>query len=98
MVNELTEECGTSSDALSYKVHKGKLHDFYEDEAPPYRRGKLCCCDKEAFVHRFTIFIVLVDIAIFVIFTIMYFSWLLNKEIIDVTSMIYKEGVVSANE
>lgn len=36
------------------------------------RRGKLCCCDKEKFVHRFTLSMIVIDILVLIGMSILY--------------------------
>ena len=42
------------------------------------RRGRLCCCDKENFVHKFTITALIIDVLLFVASTVLYTNLLFS--------------------
>ena len=61
-----------------------------------YRRGKLCCCDKEGFVHKFTLLMIVVDIAMLGLISTMYFQLMFwDPEDINAFMWLYKEGAVT---
>lgn len=57
--------------------------------AQKYRRGKLCCCDKEVFVHRFTLTMILLDFVFLGFTSAVYISLLLSKTLIDKFTFLY---------
>ena len=61
------------------------------DAAQDYRRGKLCCCDKEKFVHRFTLGTIVVDV-IFLFFNFcIYIDLFTDGDFIGLFKFIYKK-------
>ena len=60
------------------------------------RRGKLLCCDKEAFVHRFTLLMILVDIGMLGLMSTLYGELIFCKKIdINVFMFLYEPDQVT---
>ena len=59
------------------------------------RRGKLCCCDKEAFVHKFTLLTLFVDVILFVTTTVLYFDLIFGKNLTHALHFIYIEDALT---
>lgn len=55
-----------------------------------YARGKLCCCDKESFVHKFTVATLVVDIILFCSTLCMYFDVIFTETLTDGFQFIYR--------
>ena len=60
-----------------------------------HRRGKLCCCDKEAFVHKFTLLTLVVDVALVALTTILYIDLIFGKNIVNAFHFVYRDGVIT---
>ena len=57
-----------------------------------YRRGKLLCCDKEKFVHRFTLTMLLLDFAMLGLMTAVYWELIFwDKNDINVFMFFYED-------
>lgn len=61
-------------------------------------RGKLCCCDKEIFVHRFTLAMIICDILILVGITSMYFKLIFSGELYDNFEWMYIKDKLSRGQ
>ena len=63
------------------------------------RRGILCCCDKEVFVHRFTLCMLVVDICMLGLMSTLYGELIfLGPEDIDAFMFLYKTNRVSQRQ
>ena len=59
------------------------------------RRAKLCCCDQEAFVHKFTLLTLFVDVIVFFATTVLYFDLIFGKYLVDALHFIYIEDALT---
>ena len=63
-----------------------------------YRRGKLCCCDTEKFVHRFTLATIAVDLIMIVVFAGMYFDLIFAKSSFSSFVWVYRDGALTPDQ
>ena len=85
----------TPSQVQAQFANQSQLLDTDEMESEAIkanRRGKLCCCDKEAFVHKFTLFTLVADIIIFIGCLTMYCDILFGKNLVNGFDFIYRES------
>ena len=75
------------------------IHEYTKmtDEEKVYlkknRRGKICCCDKEIFLFRFTLFCILVDIILLGVLSSSYIKEIFSDHALSSLEVFYTDEV-----
>ena len=82
-----------SSNPVSSELRSRDVSD--NDIVKGYRRGKLCCCDKEKFVHRFTLGTIVLDIFFLIFNFLIYIDLFTDGDFIGLFKVIYKPDAMT---